>query len=755
MAERLFAITNPVRDYAWGSMTSIPEIIGTEPTGSPQAEMWIGSHPGAPSVRDADGVGLDELLEREPNLAGGTGLPFLMKLLAAATPLSLQVHPSRPQAETGFDREDAAGIPVDAAERSYRDRNPKPEMILAITPFSVLCGFRRPGEVADDLAELLGDAGDSGVGAELLAALRLPDEGDALRAAFGLIMSDRPDLTALVDAVVAGSAEGTSAAADTVRIVGAEYPGDPGVLGAAMLNRVDLDPGEGLYLDAGNVHAYLAGTGIEAMAPSDNVLRGGLTPKHIDVPGLLDIVRFEPITPHRVPAERQGSDGLTITSYWPPVADFAVHVVDGAGGSADWDWLSGPATVLVTAGTIELRTAAETLQVGRGGSAFLAAGESLSIGVLEGPVTAYLTTRGKQAGQKLDEHGMPAMVAPPRGRDEFGETPRPPLDPGTALAIKVTGSGVMRPEDVPANRHAPQRETADTIAELFPDAERTEWTIPGYQDEPMPVSTWRRRGATEAGPGFVWIHGGGMVSGDRYGGLGGPINWMLRYGGTVVSMEYRMPPDVHAPVLSEDCYAALAWAFEQADELGIDPTRVVIGGGSAGGGLAAATMLLARDRGLPPLFGAMLICPMLDDRNITTSSRQIERLSGWNGASNVVCWDAVLGDRRGTDDVSPYDAPARATWLGNLPPVHIDVGSIDPFRDEDVAFASAIWRDGGDCELLVVPGGWHGHDWVTSEMHIARIVRESRELWIDKLFKPVDVSGLEPLVRERLGEPEA
>lgn len=401
MTSALHRITNPVRDYAWGSVDAIPRALGTDPTGKPQAEVWLGAHPGAPSVLTETGQRLDDFLADHPELLGREGvqrfgphLPFLMKLLAAASPLSLQVHPTKAQARAGFAREEAAGVPVDDPVRSYKDTEHKPEIIVAVTPFAALCGFRDPAETGRQLSGLLGEAGGTGVAAALLAALGGADASVALRDAFRLVMSGKPEVRELAGVAVAAAREAEGPLAETIRFVGSHYGDDPGVLGAALLNRVDLRPGEALYLDAGNIHAYLHGFGIEAMAPSDNVLRGGLTPKNVDVEGLLEIVKFAPVVPERIQGVTSSAEGVTLTSYHTPAAEFSVHVLDADGGPRTLEALTGPAMLVVVGGRLEVAVDGESLELARGESAFHGAGAPLVVRSAGGPARAYLTTVG-------------------------------------------------------------------------------------------------------------------------------------------------------------------------------------------------------------------------------------------------------------------------------------------------------------------------------------------------------------------------
>ena len=304
--DRMDRLDNTVRPYAWGSTTAIPELLGIRPTGEPQAELWMGAHPGAPSRLDrgAGPVPLNEVIDADPRgeLGAetverfGPRLPFLFKILAAGSPLSVQVHPDLAQAQAGYDDEEARGIPVDAPHRNYRDANHKPEMICALGPFNGLCGFRPPAEAAD-LIERLGVD-------ELkpyVDTLRARPESEALREVLAAILTaDRAAMAATVNRAAEAAArlavedpDGPYAAAYTAYArAAAAFPGDPGVVAGMLLNHVTLNPGDALYLGAGVPHAYFDGLGVEIMANSDNVLRCGLTPKHIDVPELLQIVRF-------------------------------------------------------------------------------------------------------------------------------------------------------------------------------------------------------------------------------------------------------------------------------------------------------------------------------------------------------------------------------------------------------------------------------------------------------------------------------
>ena len=391
----LYPLTGPIRPYDWGSTTALAELLGRDPDGSPQAEMWFGAHPGAPAAvsLDEESRGLDALLAERPELLGADAeLPFLMKLLAAGRPLSLQVHPTREQAAVGYAREDAAGLALGDPTRSYKDVNHKPEIIVAITPFRALCGFREPAASRAALLALLGDAAAEPAAARLLDALALPEPAAALEAALVAILTPDTGMAAVAASVVARAAEATpSADTETVALVAAAYGADPGVLVALLLNRVDLAPGEALFLDAGHLHAYLSGLGLEAMATSDNVLRGGLTSKHVDVPGLVEIVRFTPIRPHRIEPVTSTEGGVSVAAYRVPVPDFAVLAIESDGGPRTLTGVTGPAVLVVTDGELTVSAGADTLTVGRGQAAFQASGEALRVG---GTGRGYLTTTG-------------------------------------------------------------------------------------------------------------------------------------------------------------------------------------------------------------------------------------------------------------------------------------------------------------------------------------------------------------------------
>jgi acetyl esterase/lipase len=251
------------------------------------------------------------------------------------------------------------------------------------------------------------------------------------------------------------------------------------------------------------------------------------------------------------------------------------------------------------------------------------------------------------------------------------------------------------------------------------------------------LSVFTPRDRAEVAPALYWIHGGGMVTGTRF-AAGEALEAAASVGAVVTSVEYRLAPEHPAPAPLDDCYAGLLWVAEHADQLGVDPSRIVLGGTSAGGGLAAATALRVRDEGGPGLAGLLLGCPMLDDRMTTVSASQFGDDVLWTRASNEFGWRSLLGDRFDTDDVSIYEAPGRATDLSGLPPTFIDVGSADLFRDEDVAFASTVWASGGDAELHVWPGGFHGFELLVPSATLTRDAAEARRRWLARTLAKVE-----------------
>lgn len=387
-------LTNTVKDYAWGAASGIPEILGQEPDGTPAAELWVGAYPAAPSqVGDR---GLDELIAADPERLLGTEcrarfgdrLPFLLKVLSVGTALSIQSHPSRQQALDGFAAEEAAGIPLDAPHRSYRDAWHKPELIHALGDFHALCGFRPVPAILATIERFEAALSRDGAArdardalADWRSALTGAEETAALRDAVALVLSSTDRFGSLADALAAALADpatvrvgaddashaGSSTdPVETLLEVQADFPHDPGVLVTVMLRRVLLRAGESLALDSGVLHAYLRGLGVEIMAASDNVLRGGLTSKHIDVPELIRAARFDTRAPEVLALdERSEVRGTT--------DDFILTVLSDVQDRA----LSrpGPLALLCTSGSFVLDTGEKTLRLEQGEAVFVGADE--------------------------------------------------------------------------------------------------------------------------------------------------------------------------------------------------------------------------------------------------------------------------------------------------------------------------------------------------------------------------------------------
>lgn len=360
----LMRIENTPRDYAWGSRTAIAELLGTAPSGGPEAELWLGDHPLSPAriVEPAsDAAGASDLYALLS--AAGRRLSFLLKLLAAAEPLSLQAHPTIARAREGFARENAAGIALDDPARNYKDELHKPELIYALSdPFIALAGFR---PVAEARAALM--AVDDAALAPLLE--RLTDDA-ALPAVVRWLIDGGPAITAIVDALTDTARRREGAPTDseswaTVRRLAEHYPGDPGIALSMLMHTVVLRPGEALYLPTGNIHSYQQGLAIEVMAASDNVLRGGLTPKHVDVPELMRVLDTRPVPEPRI-APRVVAPG--VLRFEPDVVDFALTVIEPEGSRAG-TVVEAPAgaVVLCLEGRVTLD---ERLTLERGQAAF-------------------------------------------------------------------------------------------------------------------------------------------------------------------------------------------------------------------------------------------------------------------------------------------------------------------------------------------------------------------------------------------------
>ncbi|HZZ48699.1 MAG TPA: mannose-6-phosphate isomerase, class I [Pseudonocardia sp.] len=404
-------LDNPIRRYAWGSRTVIAELQGREvPSPHPEAELWLGAHPGGPSwLLGADGqrVSLLDALASDPDgRLGCTGarrwdgrLPFLLKVLAAEEPLSLQAHPGRAEAVTGFARESELGLTLDDPRRNYRDSNHKPELVCALTEFHALSGFRDPAvtvrllrrlnvaELAGHVELLVGQPDSHGLRALFSTWITLPQ-----------VLLDRlvPSVqSACIELVRSGESAEFDAEVRTVLELSERYPGDAGVLAALLLNRVCLAPGEAMYQGDGVLHAYLSGSCIEVMANSDNVLRGGLTPKHVDVPELLRVLNFSAGPAPLVPGF---SDGVS-TRYDTVADEFRLWRLDWSETNAG-DVVplpeDGPRILLCTSGTAKVSSGAgASLSVRRGESLWLdAADVAVKVASCDGPAQLFMATAG-------------------------------------------------------------------------------------------------------------------------------------------------------------------------------------------------------------------------------------------------------------------------------------------------------------------------------------------------------------------------
>ena len=387
-------IEGVVRHYDWGSLTAIPELLGRPSTGEPWAELWFGGHPAGPARVGARAEPLDRLIAADPVAALGPTvasrfgrLPFLLKVLAAAAPLSLQAHPSAEDAAAGFEREEAMGVPRDAPQRMFRDRSPKPELICALSEFEALCGFRDPRRTAALLDTL--DA----PGLDPLRHRLGARSGSQMRDLLAWLLTlDRPAEAALAES----AAEACAASRDddewsglrsAVADLGIRHPGDGAVAVALLLNHVVLAPGEALFLDAGCLHAYLGGTAVELMADSDNVVRGGLTSKHVDPAALIEIVdgaaSGAPVQPP------EPADG--VVTYGPSVSEFCLRRLEVDGSSSVG---AGPAVFLCTEGCVE----ANGVTLDRGAASWAGAIEPQV--KLEGRGTVFCATVGQEAERK-------------------------------------------------------------------------------------------------------------------------------------------------------------------------------------------------------------------------------------------------------------------------------------------------------------------------------------------------------------------
>ncbi|MGW4755986.1 alpha/beta hydrolase [Streptomyces chartreusis] len=317
----------------------------------------------------------------------------------------------------------------------------------------------------------------------------------------------------------------------------------------------------------------------------------------------------------------------------------------------------------------------------------------------------------------------------------------PPFDPELAAALElikdVISPGLTMDEIAEVRQGAGIQLLAELDLTMDGYFEVEDRAVPGPVGAPeISLLICRPASPVDAGPRPViyHVHGGGMIIGNNRVGVDAPLAWAKELDAVVVSVEYRLAPEHPHPAPIEDVYAGLEWTAAHAGEFGGDAGRIVVAGASAGGGLSAALALLARDRKGPELIGQMLMCPMLDDRNDSPSTYQMAGLGVWDRTANETGWTALLGERRGGPDVSPYAAAARAEDLSGLPPAFLDVGSAETFRDEVVAYASRIWQAGGVAELHVWPGGFHGFDGFAPQAGVSRACRGAHVGWLRRLL---------------------
>ncbi len=314
-----------------------------------------------------------------------------------------------------------------------------------------------------------------------------------------------------------------------------------------------------------------------------------------------------------------------------------------------------------------------------------------------------------------------------------GTPSRPPFDPDVAHALATRDDIVttMRPDEIPRLRRQMITYSESEIT-LDGSFELSRHRSMGLDGE-VTIVLLRPRSATAPAPVIYHVHGGGLVLGTAYDVLPSLAPLAVQVGAAIAAVEYRLAPEHRYPAAVEDVYTGLEWLSASAADLGLDADRIVIDGVSAGGGLAAAAALLARDRGGPHLLGQMLICPMLDDRNDSESGWQMAGVGAWDRTANETGWSAYLGDIP-RSEVPIYAAPGRAVDLSGLPPTFIDVGSAETFRDEDIDYATRIWRAGGDAELHVWPGGAHGFDALVPAAPLSRDARTARVRWLERLL---------------------
>jgi mannose-6-phosphate isomerase len=384
---RIYRLENPVQRYAWGSVNGITDTLGIpNPGGAPFAELWMGAHPSAPSTVSIDGsrIGLDELVRRDPAAALGRevvdklgpNLPFLFKVLSAGTPLSIQAHPSKKKAQLGFEKEDLEGIPVDAPERNYRDPNHKPEMAVALTRFELVCGFRPVSEIIRNMRLVAPGQFDR----SLERLERDPSRVELSVFFYSLISADERTQAQLLAAASRGietALEGGSVppgnegAFRWALNIQETFPGDIGAILPLVLNHIVLEPGQAAFIAPGELHAHLTGTCLEIMANSDNVIRGALTKKYVDLPELVSVLSFNP---ERLPPVLPSPVAPCEEAYPIFVPDFEISKISVGPGRTYNRSSRGPEILLCRSGEAEIACPGEaTLKLSRGEAAFASA----------------------------------------------------------------------------------------------------------------------------------------------------------------------------------------------------------------------------------------------------------------------------------------------------------------------------------------------------------------------------------------------
>ena len=395
MMANLYILRNQIKHYTWGSANLIPRLLGAQGDGSLWAELWMGSHADSPSLAGlpSGDVSLRELIAGDPRRYLGEKtaqrygeLPFLFKVLAAEKPLSIQAHPNLAQACEGFERENKAQIAHNDPSRNYRDANHKPEIICALTPFTGMCGFRSPGEIARLLSVFFAASAPAPVRENftpLLRALEMPDPALALQTFFCTLFSlPRDARQALTDFIL--SAQDTGGEWELMRQFARQYPGDPAIIAPLYLNIFHLEPGEAIFINAGILHAYIHGLGVELMSNSDNVLRGGLTAKHVDVSELIKVLDFTPMQPRII---KPDSGCFT---YPAPCEEFSLTVMHGEGAAKTADFArNAPAICIVTEGEVSIEAPGGGAVLKQGESAFIPARGDNDPLVLQGHFTLY------------------------------------------------------------------------------------------------------------------------------------------------------------------------------------------------------------------------------------------------------------------------------------------------------------------------------------------------------------------------------